>query len=118
MPATSPEQLSQLFSQAIGRGDLEAVMALYEPGAVFLTQSGDLRSGTDAIRQEMAPLADMKPDFKINVDNVVSTGDIALMYDTWSVSNPQSSGRAIEVARRQPDGTWLYVVDDPNTFSA
>jgi ketosteroid isomerase-like protein len=28
------------------------------------------------------------------------------------------SGRAIEVARRQPDGTWLYVVDDPNTFSA
>lgn len=118
MPATSPEQLSQLFSQAIGRGDLEAVMALYEPGAVFLTQSGDLRSGTDAIRQEMAPLADMKPEFKINVDKVVSSGDITLMYSTWSVSNPQSSGRAIEVARRQPDGTWLYVVDDPNTFSA
>ena len=118
MPATSPEQLSQLFSQAIGRGDLEAVMALYEPGAVFLTQSGDLRSGTDAIRQEMAPLADMKPEFKIKVDKVVSTGDITLMYSTWSMSNSQLSGRAIEVARRQPDGTWLYVVDDPNTFSA
>ena len=118
MSATSPEQLSQLFSQAIGRGDLEAVMALYEPGAVFLTQSGDLRSGTDAIRQQMAPFADMKPDFKINVDKVVSSGDIALMYNTWSMSSPQLSGRAIEVARRQPDGTWLYVVDDPNTLSA
>ncbi len=118
MPATSPEQLSQLFSQAVGQGDLEAVMALYEPGAVFHTQSGELRSGTDAIRQQMAPFADMKPDFKINVDKVVSTGDIALMYNTWSMSKPQLSGRAIEVARRQPDGNWLYVVDDPNTLSA
>ncbi len=51
MPATSPEQLSALVSQAIGQGDLEAVMALYEPGAAFHAQSGDLRSGADAGRR-------------------------------------------------------------------
>ncbi len=118
MPARNPEDVGRLIVEAINNGDVEAVIALYEPGAVFLTQSGDLRSGTDAIRQQMAPFADMKPDFKINVDKVVSSGDIALMYNTWSMSNSQLSGRAIEVARRQPDGTWLYVVDDPNTLGA
>ena len=64
MPATSPEQLSALFSQAIGQGDLEAVMALYEPGAAFHTRSGEVRSGIDAIRQEMGPFAAMSPPLR------------------------------------------------------
>ena len=38
------------------------------------------------------------------------------MYNTASVTNPQVSIRAIEVARKQPDGTWLYVIDDPGTL--
>ncbi len=119
MPARNPEEVGRLFVEAINNGDVEAVIALYEPGAVFLTQSGDLRSGTDAIRQQMAPLADMKPDFKINVDKVVSTGDIALLYSHWSMTNPEPmSGRTVAVARRQADGTWLFVVDDPITLSA
>ena len=118
MPASSPEQLSALFSQAIAQGDLEAVMALYEPGAAFHAQSGEVRSGIDAIRQEMAPFAAMKPDLKIDVNKVITAagGDIALMYNTASMTNPQVSIRAIEVARKQPDGTWLYVIDDPGTL--
>ncbi len=41
MPARSPEQIGPLFQQAIGQGDLDAAMALYEPGAVFPSQSGE-----------------------------------------------------------------------------
>ncbi len=30
------------------------------------------------------------------------------------MTNPaQMSGHGVEVARRQSDGTWLYVIDDP-----
>ena len=111
MPAASPEQLSALFAKAIQAGDLDAVIALYEPDAVLHNQSGELRSGRDAIRQEMTPFAAMKPDFSITVDKVITSGDIALLHNTWSRSNPNLSGRALEVAHRQPDGTWLYIID-------
>ena len=117
MPARSPEQLDDLFAEAISRGELDAVLALYEPGAVLPNQAGDLRTGADAIRQEMTPFADMKPDLKGQVTKVVTAGDIALVYTQWSMTTPaQMSGRAVEVSRRQPDGTWLLVIDDPFTL--
>ncbi len=114
MPAQTPEQLDTIFQQAMTIGDLDAIMALYEPGAVFANQSGELSSGIDAVRQEIAPFAAMKPDFKLQVEKVITAGDIAVMYSQWSMTTPdQMSGRSVEVARRQADGTWLFVVDDP-----
>lgn len=117
MPARSPQQLDDLFAEAISRGELDAVLALYEPGAVLPNQAGELRTGTDAIRQELAPLAAMKPDMKTRTTKVIETGDIAVVYTQWSMTTPaQMSGRAVEVSRRQPDGTWLLVIDDPFTL--
>ena len=55
MPAQSPQQLNELFADAISKGDLDAVLALFEPGAVLPNQAGELRTGIDAIRQELAP---------------------------------------------------------------
>jgi hypothetical protein len=43
-------------------------------------------------------------------------GDIALMHTEWKVSSPQQvSLYAIEVARRQPDSTWRWLIGDPFT---
>ena len=110
----TPQELDALIQQAFNQGDLDAVMALYEPGAVFSNQQGELRSGLDAIRQEMAPFTAMKPDIKIEVTKVITADDIAVMYSYWSMTTPsQRSGRAVEVARRQQDGNWLFVIDDP-----
>ncbi len=114
MPAQTPEELDTIFQQAITSGDLDAIMALYEPGAVFANQSGELSSGIDAVRREIAPFAAMKPDFKLQVEKVITAGDIAVLYSKWSMTTPaQMSGRSVEVARRQADGTCLFVVDDP-----
>jgi ketosteroid isomerase-like protein len=117
MPAQNPEDLGQLFSQAMKAGDLDAVLALYEPGAAVPDQQGGVQSGADAIRQGMAPLASIKPDITTETDKVIIAGDIALTHSRWSMTTPAPmSGRAVEVARRQPDGTWLYVIDDPFTL--
>ena len=40
MPARAPEELDVLIQQAFNQGDLDAVVALYEPGAVFSNQQG------------------------------------------------------------------------------
>lgn len=117
MPARNPEDLGQLFAQAMKTGDLDALLAIFEPGASKPNQQGEVPTGTDAIRQDMAPRVAMKPDITVETDKVILAGDIALSYSRWSMASPQAmSGRAVEVARRQPDGTWLYLIDDAFTL--
>src|SRR4051794_40222689 len=53
MPATEPEQLHGLFEQAFNAGDVEALMALYEPDAALIPQPGALAEGTAAIRDSL-----------------------------------------------------------------
>ena len=38
MPATEPEQIHGMFEQAFTAGDIEALMALYEPDAALVPQ--------------------------------------------------------------------------------
>jgi ketosteroid isomerase-like protein len=96
-------------------GDLDSVLTVYDPEAVFLNRSGELKRG-EALKQELAPLAVMKADFEFNIKQVVQSGDIALMHTEWKVSSPQQmSVYAIEVARRQPDGSWRWLIGDPFT---
>ena len=42
---------------------------------------------------------------------VVEAGDIALVHNYWNMAGQE--GHAVEVSRKQPDGTWLYVIDQP-----
>ncbi|MBV9547223.1 MAG: hypothetical protein JOY61_22870 [Chloroflexi bacterium] len=61
MPATQPDDMPAVFEQAFNTGDIDQVLALYEPDG----------SGVDL------------------------------------------GGNTTEVIRRQADGTWRYVIDDP-----
>ena len=68
------------------------------------------------LRQELAPFAARKAVFNFDIKQVIQSGDIALMHTEWKVSSPQQmSVYAIEVARRQPDGTWRWLIGDPFT---
>jgi ketosteroid isomerase-like protein len=85
--------------------------------AVFLNRSRELRKGQEALRQELAPFAAVKARFDFEVTQVVRSGDIALMHTRWNVSSPHPmSLYAIDVARRQPDGTWRWLIGDPFTL--
>jgi hypothetical protein len=65
---------------------------------------------------ELAPLAAAHARFAYTIKQVTQTGDIALMHTQWAVSSPQPmSVYAIEVARRQPDGMWCWLIGDPFT---
>jgi ketosteroid isomerase-like protein len=62
----------------------------------------------------------MKGKMAIDTTYVVETDGIALLRGSWSVENMTPVGKAvtmkghsIEVARRQPDGSWLFVIDHP-----
>ena len=118
MPAMNPEDICRLFQQSMAEGDIDSVLSLYDPEAVLLTQSREVTNGRDGLREALAPLAAMKARFDFTVKQVVRTGDIALMHTAWTVSGPQPMKvYAIEIARRQPDGTWCWLIGDPYTVS-
>jgi ketosteroid isomerase-like protein len=111
MGAKQPGELSQLFAKYVGAGDIDGVVSLYEPNAASPDEAGNVHSGLDAIRAAMKPFTDMKPDLNCDARKVVEAGDVALIHNYWSM--PGTTGHAIEIARRQADGSWLYVIDDP-----
>jgi len=121
MPARTPKQCDDLFAHHIQAGNVDAVVALYEPKACLVLESGMVARGTKAIRRAISMFAAMKPRFKMNVARVVKAGDdLAVLYNDWQLKGTRSDGTpfsarggATEIVRRQRDGTWRFVVDDP-----
>ena len=120
MPAKSPEEMIRVWSDAFNRGDLDAVVALYEPAAVLMRSSGPPIVGRDAIRQAFAAYPSSRPRIDASNRKVMNMGEIALIYGDWTLRGTNAdgtpraiSGKSVEVLRRQADGTWCYVVDDP-----
>jgi enoyl-CoA hydratase len=115
-----PEQLGRLFAERVNVGDLEGMLALYEDEATFLGPDGGSASGSDAIRGRLEGLLAMKPQITPTSSQVVMAGDVALMSNRWRMTLGVEGGEqagvdgvSTEVARRQPDGGWLYVIDNP-----
>ena len=121
MPARTPEECDALFATSINSGNLEGLVALYEPQASLVQQDGTPARGTAAIREGLAGFVAMHPKITMNVTKVVRAGDdLAVLYNDWSLTakgpdgNPMAmSGKAMEIVRRQRDGTWMFAVDDP-----
>jgi uncharacterized protein (TIGR02246 family) len=120
MPATEPEQMHGVFEQAFNAGDIEALMALYEPDATLIPQPGVVAEGTAAIRDALVWFLDRRGQITLDTKLVVTVGDLAYLSNRWSLAggtmpdgSPAELGATTaEVARRQADGSWLYVIDN------
>lgn len=108
-PALNPEDLAQFFVQRANAGDVEGVVALYEPDAVVARTGGEVAIGTEAIRSYYARMLADRPRFEPGQQRpALRQGDLAL------TSTRLSNGTVTaEVARKQPDGTWLWGIDQP-----
>ena len=120
MSATTPEALHRLWADGVNRGDLDALDALYEPEAAFVTQPGSVVTGRAAIREANAGLLALKPRATLELLTTVRTGDLALLVSRWSLEGTGPDGEPVavagqtsDVARRQADGTWRFAVDNP-----
>ena len=112
MSAKTPEDVDRLFGEKINAGDLEGAVALYEPGATLVMTEGDL-TGTDAIREGLAPLIAGKLHLRMNVVKVVRAGDVALLYNEWSGSavGPDIGSMYKHLDRKQDVGHFFCLLD-------
>jgi uncharacterized protein (TIGR02246 family) len=120
LAATEPEHIHGLFEHAFNAGDVEALLALYEPDAALVPQPGTVVEGTAAIRDALRWFLDRGGQITLDTKLVVRVGDLAYLANRWSLTgatmpdgSPAELGATTaEVARRQPDGTWRYVIDN------
>jgi uncharacterized protein (TIGR02246 family) len=119
MPATEPAELHTLFQAAINAKDVDALLALYEPDGVAIHLDGTPRTGRSELRAMLNELLTTIEHIEAETRKVLVAGDIALMSGSWRArlttrdGDGQATGTTAEVARRQPDGTWRWIIDDP-----
>jgi uncharacterized protein (TIGR02246 family) len=120
MKPKTPEECDERFAQYMNAGDLDGLASLYEPGGVLVQPDRSVAVGPAAIRESFVGLIAAKPRITMRVVRSLRTGDdLALLYNDWSMetgpdgAKATSSGKAIELIRRQSDGSWLFAMDDP-----
>jgi len=120
MAAHTPDELIHQYSAAFNSGDVDAVLDFYEPGASLVGGPGQVATGTDALRQALQGFMALKPTLTMNVLPAIVVGELALTGSRWTLTGTDPSsgpismnGVSAEIARRQSDGRWLFVVDNP-----
>jgi ketosteroid isomerase-like protein len=108
--AMRPEDITRLFVERSNAGDADGVAALYEADAVMAYPPGSQTVGRAAIRDVWAAVLEHKPHFEQEepLPTLVSDG-IALT----STPPRDGAGARAQVVRRQPDGSWLRLLDYP-----
>jgi ketosteroid isomerase-like protein len=105
--ARDPQDLERLLVTRERMEDVEGMAALYEQDAVLDGGDGQLIRGKGAIGAFFAGLVAKGRKFEYGDQrSAIIAGDLALT----STRLPNGSVTA-EVARRQADGTWLWVID-------
>jgi uncharacterized protein (TIGR02246 family) len=110
-----------LFARRVAAGDVDGLLALYEPDGVFEPHLGTVLRGVDQIRPVLAELAALRPTITYTGEpDCVIVDNVAIVSNTWAMTaalpdatTHRDGGLSADVLRRQPDGSWLILIDQP-----
>jgi uncharacterized protein (TIGR02246 family) len=107
--------LHRQVQNAFNSGDADALVALYEEDAVMAAPGGEIVRGREAIREQWEGFIALGGTITMVTRHAIEVGDTALLSNDWHFVGAcmELSSRTSEVAHRQNDGTWKYVVDHP-----
>lgn len=118
MGETSPAGVSWVLLDALNSGDVERIVALYEPSGVVALGSGRVAVGREAIAGAMTSLLRARPRFSLRTADTVTLDGRCVVTSSWVVATPLPGG-GVDVTpldvrlvlRRQADATWLIAED-------
>ncbi len=107
--AFDPQDLAKSLVARANLGDVEGMVALYEPNAVLAIGGNKVARGMAEIREFYAKLLKTGSRFTLGDQRIaLISSELALT----STVLPDGTVTA-EVARRQEDGSWRWVIDEP-----
>src|SRR4051812_44400767 len=117
---TRPEDLYSALSEAYNAGDLQALMSLYDPKAVFVIKPGRVTESPAELLGAMQHLVALRGRLIVNPRTYIRSDNLVLVLGTFTLSGRGGDGtpfertsRFADVLRGQPDGCWLLAVDNP-----
>jgi uncharacterized protein (TIGR02246 family) len=118
--ARKPADVPPLFVAAFNAGDLDALMQCFELEACFVSRSGRVAAGADAVREAYRGILANKPHMDLELRKVLPAGPgLALLIVPFTQKAVTPDGpmewRSVstDIVRQQPDGSWRLVLDNP-----
>jgi ketosteroid isomerase-like protein len=108
--AAQPEDVTRLVAERLNAGDAAGIAALYEPDAVLAYPADRPTTGRTAIQAIYQQLIDAGVKFGIEAPLPTVRFEELALTSTRSADN---TGVRVQVLRRQPDGSWLRIIDRP-----
>jgi len=109
------------MTEAFQNKDIDEVMACYEPKAVIVFEPESPISDTKVLREMFTGMSMVNPLFTYSGHEVFITGNIATHIAPWKMTAKapdgtviKQSGLSIAVLRKQEDGKWLMILDNPH----
>ena len=109
------------FVVAANAGDAEGVAAVYAEDGALLAPNLPPQKGRDAIKAFWGGFLDAyNVRFELASDTIEGRGDLAYNQGHYrftavpkakGVPGVADEGKFLEILKKQPDGTWKYVVD-------
>ena len=111
----SPQNTLDLLIECANNNDLDGIMALYDPEAVFTVSPGKVVKGIKAIRDIFAHILKLGVSVTIEKTAIIEAGDIATCINRVRIKGGGFGSdplMAFDVLRRAADGKWLFVIDN------
>ena len=116
----TPKEFLISYVEKFNAADISSLISMYEIDACFVSQEGEIIKDIENIRQIIQSFINMNGKIQSKVDGVIMTSDIALVNTEWSFNGtgpdgkPATiAGKATDVLRRQSDGNWQILIDNP-----
>jgi uncharacterized protein (TIGR02246 family) len=118
MKVMEPQDINAAFEEAYNSGEIERLMALYQPDAMMAPSPGKRAVGETAIREVLMRL--LAIDGRMTCRNLycMRVDRVALLQAEWKLSGTRPDGKPVElssrtaeVVRQQDDGSWRYIID-------
>lgn len=109
------------MTEAFQNKDIDRVMASYEPKAVIVFEPATPISDSNTQRELFKQMSMLNPIFTYSGHEVFIAGNIATHIAPWTMvgttpdgTKVEQSGLSIAVLRKQKNGTWLMILDNPH----